>query len=256
MEELLRPGERVDDLQRKGYRIIQNGRLFCFGMDAVLLAAFAGVKRGERMLDLGTGTGVIPILLEARTEGAFFAGLEICEASADMAGRSVKLNGLEEKISIIRGDIREADRIFPPASFDVVTSNPPYMTASHGLVNPNPEVAAARHEILCTLEDVVSQAARLLKPRGRFYMVHRPFRMAEIIRTLGKYRLEPKRLRLVYPFADKEPNMLLVECLLDGRPRVKVEPPLIIYEKPGVYTREVRELYNMQIQAGKAVQEE
>ena len=138
MEELLRPGERVDDLQRKGYRIIQNGRLFCFGMDAVLLAAFAGVKRGERMLDLGTGTGVIPILLEARTEGAFFAGLEICEASADMAGRSVKLNGLEGKISIIRGDIREADRIFPPASFDVVTSNPPYMTASHGLVNPNP----------------------------------------------------------------------------------------------------------------------
>lgn len=256
MEELLRPGERVDDLQRKGYRIIQNGRLFCFGMDAVLLAAFAGVKRGERMLDLGTGTGVIPILLEARTEGTFFAGLEICEASADMAGRSVKLNGLEDKISIIRGDIREADRIFPPASFDVVTSNPPYMTASHGLVNPNPEVAAARHEILCTLEDVVSQAARLLKPRGRFYMVHRPFRMAEIIRTLGRYRLEPKRLRLVYPFADKEPNMLLVECLLYGRPRVKVEPPLIIYEKPGVYTREVRELYNMQIQAGKAVQEE
>ena len=199
MEELLRPGERVDDLQRKGYRIIQNGRLFCFGMDAVLLAAFSGVKRGERMLDLGTGTGVIPILLEARTEGAFFAGLEICEASADMAGRSVKLNGLEDKISIIRGDIREADRIFPPASFDVVTSNPPYMTASHGLVNPNPEVAAARHEILCTLEDVVSQAARLLKPRGRFYMVHRPFRMAEIIRTLSRYRLEPKRLRLVYP---------------------------------------------------------
>lgn len=252
-EGLLRPGERLDDLQRNGYRIIQSGKLFCFGMDAVLLAAFAQVRAGERALDLGTGTGVIPILLEARTQGSFFAGLEICGASADMARRSVCLNHLENKISIVQGDIRRAHEIFPAASFEVVTSNPPYMTASHGLVNPNPEVAAARHEILCTLEDVVSQAARLLKPRGRFYMVHRPFRIAEIIRVLGKYRLEPKRIRLVHPFADREPNMLLMECLLDGRPRVKVEPPLIIYERPGMYTPEVRELYHMQEGAGKAV---
>lgn len=240
----LLPGERLDDLQRNGYKIIQNEKLFCFGMDAVLLSAFAKVKEGETVLDLGTGTGVIPILLEARTGGRSFIGLEICAASADMAARSVKYNQLEQKVSIIQGDIKEADRIFPAASFDVVTSNPPYMTASHGLVNPDMDKACARHEILCTLEDVISQAARALKPRGRFYMVHRPFRMAEIIRVLSRYELEPKRLQLVYPFVDKEPNMLLIECLKGGNPRVTVEPPLIVYREPGVYTDYVRKLYD------------
>lgn len=239
----LLPGERLDDLQRNGYKIIQNEKLFCFGMDAVLLSAFARVKEGEKVLDLGTGTGVIPILLEARTKGKSFTGLEICAASAYMASRSVKYNQLEEKVSIIQGDIKEADRIFPAASFDVVTSNPPYMTAQHGLVNPDMDKAAARHEILCTLEDVVHQAARALKEKGRFYMVHRPFRMAEIIRVLGKYKLEPKRIRLVYPYVDKEPNMILMECLKGGNPRVTVEPPLIVYQEPGVYTEELRSLY-------------
>lgn len=243
MEIKLRPGERLDDLQRSGYKIIQNEKLFCFGMDAVLLSAFAQVKEGEHVLDLGTGTGVIPILLEARTAGASFAGLEICKESAEMAARSVQYNRLEEKISIVQGDIREADRIFPAASFDVVTSNPPYMTANHGLVNSDMNKAAARHEILCTLEDVAAQAARALMPQGRFYMVHRPFRMAEIIRTLSRYKLEPKRIRLVYPFVDKEPNMILIEALKGGRPRVTVEPPLIVYKEPGAYTDEVRELY-------------
>lgn len=251
MEIELRPGERLDDLQRNGYKIIQNEKLFCFGMDAVLLAAFARVREGEQVLDLGTGTGVIPILLEARTRGKSFAGLEICGTSADMARRSVQYNHLEEKVSIIQGDIKEADRIFPAASFDVVTSNPPYMTANHGLVNPDMDKAAARHEIFCTLEDVVKQAARALKPQGRFYMVHRPFRMAEIIRIMCQYRLEPKRIRLVYPFVEKEPNMVLIEALRGGKPRVTVEPPLIVYEKPGVYTEEVRELYNMQAEAEK-----
>ena len=243
MEIKLRPGERLDDLQRSGYKIIQNEKLFCFGMDAVLLSAFAQVKEGEHVLDLGTGTGVIPILLEARTAGASFAGLEICKESAEMAARSVQYNRLEEKISIVQGDIREADRIFPAASFDVVTSNPPYMTANHGLVNSDMNKAAARHEILCTLEDVAAQAARALMPQGRFYMVHRPFRMAEIICTLSRYKLEPKRIRLVYPFVDKEPNMILIEALKGGRPRVTVEPPLIVYKEPGAYTDEVRELY-------------
>ena len=242
----LLPGERLDDLQRNGYKIIQNEKLFCFGMDAVLLAAFAKVKDGEKVLDLGTGTGVIPILLEARTGGSAFTGLEICASSADMAARSVKYHQLEEKVSIIQGDIKEADRIFPAASFDVVTSNPPYMTANHGLVNPDTDKACARHELLCTLEDVVRQAARALKPRGRFYMVHRPFRMAEIIRVLSQYKLEPKRLQLVYPFVDKEPNMLLIECMKGGNPRVTVEPPLIVYREPGVYTDYVRRLYEMQ----------
>lgn len=243
MEIKLRLGERLDDLQRSGYKIIQNEKLFCFGMDAVLLSAFAQVKEGEHVLDLGTGTGVIPILLEARTAGASFAGLEICKESAEMAARSVQYNRLEEKISIVQGDIREADRIFPAASFDVVTSNPPYMTANHGLVNSDMNKAAARHEILCTLEDVAAQAARALMPQGRFYMVHRPFRMAEIICTLSRYKLEPKRIRLVYPFVDKEPNMILIEALKGGRPRVTVEPPLIVYKEPGAYTDEVRELY-------------
>lgn len=246
MDMELLAGERLDDLQRNGYKIIQNEKLFCFGMDAVLLSAFTKVREGETVLDLGTGTGVIPILLEARTRGKSFTGLEICRASADMAARSVKYNQLESKVSIVQGDIKEADRIFPAASFDVVTSNPPYMTANHGLVNPDVDKACARHELLCTLEDVVRQAARALKPRGRFYMVHRPFRMAEIIRVLSAYKLEPKRLQLVYPFVDKEPNMLLVECLKGGNPRVTVEPPLIVYQEPGVYTEYVRRLYGVE----------
>ena len=182
-------------------------------------------------------------MLEARSAGTSFTGLEICKESAEMAIRSVQYNRLEEKISILQGDIKEADRIFPAASFNVVTSNPPYMTANHGLVNPDINKAAARHEILCNLEDVAAQAARALVPQGRFYMVHRPFRMAEIIRTLSRYKLEPKRIRLVYPFVDKEPNMILIEALKGGRPRVTVEPALIVYREPGVYTDEVRKLY-------------
>ena len=174
--ELILEGERLDDLERKGYKIIQNPKKFCFGMDAVLLTGFSKVKEGERCLDLGTGTGIIPILLEARTQGEHFTGLEIQEESADMAARSVQYNHLEEKVDIVVGDIKEASQIFGAASFDVVTSNPPYMNDLHGLKNPELPKAIARHEVLCTLEDVVREAARLLKPGGRFYMVHRPFR--------------------------------------------------------------------------------
>ena len=225
----LKAGERIDELQRNGYQIIQNENGFCFGMDAVLLSGFAKVKRGENALDLGTGTGIIPILLEAKTEGRHFTGLEIQETSADMAQRSVCLNDLNEKVEIIRGDIKEATDLFGKASFDVVTSNPPYMTGKHGLVNPDMPKAVARHEILCTLEDVIGQASALLKENGRFYMVHRPFRLAEIMVTMSRYRLEPKRMKLVYPFVDKEPNMVLIEGLKGGCPRVTVEKPLIVY---------------------------
>lgn len=239
----LKAGERIDELQRNGYQIIQNENGFCFGMDAVLLSGFAKVKRGENALDLGTGTGIIPILLEAKTEGRHFTGLEIQETSADMAQRSVCLNDLNEKVEIIRGDIKEATDLFEKASFDVVTSNPPYMTGQHGLVNPDMPKAVARHEILCTLEDVIGQASALLKENGRFYMVHRPFRLAEIMVTMSRYRLEPKRMKLVYPFVDKEPNMVLIEGLKGGRPRVTVEKPLIVYEKPGVYTSEIYDIY-------------
>lgn len=242
-DQLIRPGERVDDLQRNGYRIIQDPGRFCFGMDAVLLAGFAGDARGERLLDIGTGTGILPLLMEARTAIPHLWGLEIQKESAEMAERSIKLNGLEEKIEIITGDIREADRLFETASFDVITCNPPYMIGQHGLKNPEDAKAIARHEILCTLEDVVAQTARLLKPGGSFFMVHRPFRLAEIMVVLRAYKLEPKRMQMVYPFVDKEPNMVLIEARRGGRPRMTVEKPLIVYREPGVYMPEIYDIY-------------
>ena len=236
-------GERIDDLQRNGYQIIQNEAKFCFGMDAVLLSGYVKVKKGETVLDLGTGTGIIPLLLSAKTEASHLTALEIQEESADMAKRSVELNGLSEKITVVRGDIKEATKIFGKAVFDVVTSNPPYMNDSHGLKNPNMPKAIARHEILCSLEDVVREASGVLKPNGRFYMVHRPFRLAEIFSKMVQYRIEPKRMQLVYPYVDKEPNMVLIEGFRGGKPRLTVEKPLIVYQKEGVYTPEIYDIY-------------
>lgn len=241
----LRDGERLDDLQIKGYRIIQHPGRFCFGMDAVLLSAFAKIKEGEYVLDLGTGTGILPILLEAKTKGRHFTGLEIQSDSAGMAARSVSLNGLEQKISIIEGDIKEASSIFGADSFDVVTTNPPYMIGQHGLSNPESAKAVARHEVLCTLDDILRESARILRPRGRFYMVHRPFRLAEICSKMCAEGIEPKRMRLVYPYVDKEPNMVLIEGMRGAKSRMTVEPPLIVYEKNGDYTEELLKLYGM-----------
>ena len=243
MQVLIKENERIDDLQRNGYRIIQDPDRFCFGMDAVLLSGFASAKKGDKVLDMGTGTGIIPILMEAKTEAEHLTGLEIQPESADMALRSVQLNDLQDKISIVTGDIKEAKNLFPKASFQVITSNPPYMIGQHGLVNPHSEKAIARHEVLCTLEDVIENAAALLVPGGHFYMVHRPFRLAEIMTTLVKYRLEPKRMQLVYPYIDKEPNMVLIEAARGGKSRLQVEKPLIVYEKPGVYTPEIYDVY-------------
>ena len=243
MQVTIKENERIDDLQRNGYRIIQDPDRFCFGMDAVLLSGFATAKKGDKVLDMGTGTGIIPILMEAKTDAEHLTGLEIQPESADMAFRSVQLNGLEDKISIVTGDIKEAKNLFSKASFQVITSNPPYMIGQHGLVNPHSEKAIARHEVLCTLEDVIENAAALLVPGGHFYMVHRPFRLAEIMTTLVKYRLEPKRMQLVYPYIDKEPNMVLIEATRGGKSRLLVEKPLIVYEKPGVYTSEIYDVY-------------
>ncbi|GKX32227.1 methyltransferase [Vallitalea longa] len=239
----LKNDERIDDLHRKGYKIIQNTQKFCFGIDAVLLTGFSGVKDKENVLDLGTGTGIIPILLEAKTKGSHFTGLEIQEESVEMAVRSVELNCLEDKISIIQGDIKEAVKLFPLSSFDVITSNPPYMNNNNGIKNNLQPKSIARHEILCTLEDVIKNAASLLKVGGRFYMVHRPSRLPEIIVTLKKYKLEPKRLRFVHPYINKEPNMILIESVRHGKPLLKVEPPLIVYKSVGEYTDEIYEIY-------------
>lgn len=239
----LREGERLDDLQINGYEIIQSPGRFCFGMDAVLLSAFASVKKKEKALDLGTGTGILPILLEAKNEGKYYAGLEIQEESADMARRSVEYNRLDEKVHIVTGDIKEAAKIFGNASFEVVTANPPYMIGEHGLKNENEALYIARHEALCTLDDILRESAKVLKVKGRFYMVHRPFRLPEIMAKMCQYGLEPKRMRLVHPYVDKEPNMVLIEGRKGGNPRMQVEPPLIVYEKDGSYTEELLRIY-------------
>lgn len=240
---MLKPNERIDDLQRNNYKIIQDPERFCFGMDAVLLSGFARAKEGDHIIDLGTGTGIIPILMEAKTGASDLIGLEIQPESADMAQRSVELNHLESKIRIVTGDIKEASSLFGAATFDVVTSNPPYMTEHHGITNEKSPRAIARHELLCTLEGVISQAAKLLRPGGSFYMVHRPFRLVDIMVLMREYHLEPKRIKLVYPYIDKEPNMVLIEGLRGGRPRLTVERPLIVYQSPGVYTDEIYDIY-------------
>lgn len=239
----LKENERIDDLQLSGLKIIQNRKAFCFGMDAVLLSGFAKAKQGDSVLDLGTGTGIIPILLSAKTQAGRLVGLEIQPESAEMAERSVALNALSERVQIVTGDIKEARMLFGASVFDVVTCNPPYMIADHGIPNPADEKMIARHEILCSLEDVVSQAAAVLKPGGHFYLVHRPFRLAGIITQMCENRLEPKRMRLVYPYADKEPVMVLLEGVRGGKARMTVEKPLIIYREPGVYSEELRRDY-------------
>lgn len=241
----LKPEERLDDLQVNGYEIIQHPGKFCFGMDAVLLSNFARVKKGEKVLDLGTGTGIIPILLTAKTEGERFVGLEIQEESADMARRSVAYNHLEEKVEIVTGDIKEAVVIFGAASFDVITTNPPYMIGQHGIANPSDSKAIARHEVLCTLDDIMRESARMLKPRGRFYMVHRPFRLAEILSKMIEVGIEPKRMRMVHPFIEKEPNMVLIEGMRGGNSRMTVERPLIVYKEVGIYSDELLGEYGL-----------
>ena len=230
----LKTGERLDDLQLSGYEIKQNPERFCFGVDAVLLTDFVKVKQGERVLDLGTGTGVIPILLEAKTAGEHFTGLEIQEESADMARRSVAYNKLSDKVHIVTGDIKEAAEIFKTASFDVITTNPPYMLNDHGLKNIADAKTIARHEVLCTLDDILRESAKILpESKGRFYMVHKPFRLAEILNKMCQYKIEPKRLQFVHPYMDKEPTMVLIEGMKGGKSRVKIEPPIIMYHKDG-----------------------
>lgn len=244
-EPVIRDNERIDDLQIKGYRLIQKKTGFRFGMDAVLLSDYAKVAKGSTVMDLCSGTGIIPVLLYARYEPDKITGLEYQRSFVEMADRSVELNDLSDHILMRQGDVRKVRENYPRGSFDYVTCNPPYMPASHGLTNPDPEKAIARHEILCSLSDVVRAANWLLKPAGHFIMVHRPFRLAEIICCLKEYKLEPKRMRLVYPSLYKEPNMVLIDAVKGGKQRITVDPPLIVYGQDGSYTKEIYDIYGI-----------
>lgn len=235
--------ERIDDLQCKGYRLIQKPKGFCFGVDAVLLSDFAKVKKEQKVLDLCTGSGVIPILLAAKTEGSVFSGLELQAEYADMAERSVQMNHLEDKVNIICGDVKEIKKLFLPASFQVVTANPPYMTEHHGLTNLYEPKMIARHEIALQLSDVIAAASYVLPESGSFFMIHKPFRLAEIFKVMKEYHLEPKRMRMVHPYVEKEPTMVLIEGLKGGRERITVEPPLIVYKAPNLYSDEIYRVY-------------
>ncbi len=244
--------ERIDDLQRDGCKIIQRPDLFCFGMDAVLLASYASVKRGDRVLDLCSGNGVVPILMDARLpreeKNVHFTGVEINSISVDMARRSAAMNGQSDRITFVEGDVRDVCRPgtegeMQPASYHCVTVNPPYMTGGGGLKGDSRDRMIARHELLCTVDDVAAAASRALRFGAHLYMIHRPHRLGDIFHALEAHDLAVKRMRMVHPFAQKEANMVLIDAAKGGRPYVHVERPLIIYERAGVYTEEVRALY-------------
>lgn len=239
----LKENERIDDLECNGFCIIQNPSFFCFGMDAVLLANFTEVRKNAKGIDLGTGNGIIPILLTAKGKGKDVTGLELQPEIADMARRSVILNKIEDKCHIVNEDIKNISSVFQRGSFDFVTSNPPYIKEHHGLNNPNAPVNIARHEIHVNLEQVIAGAAFLLREGGSFSMVHKPFRLPEIMELMKKYRLEPKRLQLVEPKAGKEANIVLIEAVKGGGSFLKVLPTLIVYNEDGSYTDEVLRIY-------------
>ena len=239
--------ERIDDLQRGGFRIIQDPEKFCFGTDAVLLADFAKARAGEKVCDLCTGTGVIPLLMLARYPGSSYTGVEIQPDMADMASRSMQLNGVEGAIQIMAGDLREIRSLLPTSSFAAVTVNPPYMKVRpDSLKNGSASVSLARHEIACSLSDVMAAARYLLKTHGHFYMVHRPSRLSEIFEEMLKAGIEPKRMQLVYPYKDREATQVLIEGTLGGGQEMHVLPPLVTYEAPGVYTKEMLAVYGRQ----------
>lgn len=244
METLIKENERVDDLQLKGLKIIQNPEGFCFGIDAVLVSNFSQIKKNGLVVDLGTGTGIIPLLISGKSSAKKIYGVEVQEEVADMARRSVALNGLEERIEIVHQNLKTIFEYLPKGLADVVISNPPYMPAGGALVNPGSYKAISRHEVLCTLEDVMKTAAGLLKEKGGFYMVHRPSRLVDMIELGRRYKLEPKLIRMIHPKEGKEPNIMLIKCVKSGNPELRVMPPLYVYNKDGSYTDEIFDIYN------------
>lgn len=243
MQVVLKENERVDDLQCKGLKLIQNIKGFCFGIDAVLLANFSRVKRGAKVVDLGTGTGIIPVLIAGKSRADEIIGVEIQEEVADMARRSVLLNNLSSRINIISQDLNYVTPQIGKNSVDVVVSNPPYMH-SNGLVNQNDKKAISRHGIMCDLEDVFRVANDLLKANGRLYMINRTLRLVDIMVYARKYHLEPKNMRFVHSRVGKAPKLVLVEFVKGGKPEVKVLEPLYVYKDDGRYTQEILDIYS------------
>lgn len=248
MDIKLKENERIDDLEFKNLKIIQNEKEFCFGMDAVLLSDFAkDIKQNSKILDLGTGTGILPILLSGKIENTKIIGIEIQEKMAEMATRSVKLNNLENRIQIINEDIKNLNNIFEKETFDVVVTNPPYKANNTGLKNEYEGKVIARHEIKCNLEDIIFASKNMLKDKGTLYMVHRPERIVDICEILRKYKIEPKIIRFVYPKAGKEANLILVKAVKNAKKFLKIEKPLIIYKENGEYTDEILRIYNKKL---------
>lgn len=243
MQGLIHQDESADDLQRDSLVIIQKKTGFRFGTDAVLLSDFAAGAAGARLLDMCTGTGIIPVLLSAKSSAAHICGIEIQEELADMAQRTVRLNGLEDRIDIKCGDLRLADSLYAPHSFDTVTCNPPYMKSGANIKNSTDALSIARHEVMCTLEDAVRAAARMLKYKGRFFMVHRPSRLADIMNAFRDNKIAPKRMRFVYASLAKEPVMLLIEGAYMGGAELHIMPPLVLYDEGGGESEELRAIY-------------
>lgn len=237
--------ERIDDLQLNGMKLIQNPDWFCFGFDAVLLADYASknIKKGSKVLDLCSGNGIIPILLSQKSLADKIIGLEIQKPVAEMASRSIKLNNIEEKASIICGDLKNSVELFGKSSFQYITCNPPYKEAGGGLTNQRDSTTLARHEILCSLEDIIRVSSNILEPMGKLCMIHRPERLVDIIYLMKENHLEPKRLRFVHPYPDKTATMILIEGVRQGKPKLFLDPPLYIYKQPGIYSDEINKIY-------------
>ena len=239
----LLPGETLEDLEREGLKIIQKEKGFRFGVDAVLLSDFAKIRKNDMVMDFCTGTGVLPILLYGKSQAKEIMGIELQDEFAEMAKRSVALNHIEDKVKILQGDIREEKLLKSLPKFNVVTVNPPYKKENSGIINEKDALTIARHEVSLNLEEVIRGARIVLKDQGRFYMIHRPERLADILTLMRKYRIEPKRLRMVYPNTKKAPTMVLVEGLRDGGEFLKVEAPLYVYNDDGTYSDEIRRIY-------------